>query len=179
MNYTNSSYSDAPTPEKFITGAYKGVRAGEYFFVDSLSTGLIPFLWTGVRVVIREYTSNPRKYDRQYILLSMSFNVGNSVDGVCGAPVVHGRSDGGNGSDGAVLGLFSSSVQEVGEVFSIRLMRSLLMVGSRYPIAELTSYSELAFNYSTGYIFTFALDPFALEQEHKYLYVILFTLATT
>jgi hypothetical protein len=132
VTYNNDTYFDAPMPKKLMTRHYRGTPGQEWFFVDSPFTGLVPFLWAGVRVGIRDDLPQPfhsLKYDEQYVFLSMHINVGRLAEGVCGSPVVHDECLIGSESDGAVIGLFSWSDQNIIENLFVSVMDEIVADG--------------------------------------------------
>lgn len=129
--YSNASYFDAPVPKQLLTSKYGGIAGQEWFFFDSPYTGLVPFLWTGVRVSIRDDLTgiyHSLKYDVQYTFLSLQVNVGCLPDGVCGSPLVHDETEDPE-SDGAVLGLFRRSDQDVVENLFVSVLDDLVEDG--------------------------------------------------
>jgi hypothetical protein len=132
IKYSNRSYFDAPAPKRLVTEEYRGTPGQEWFFVDSPFTGLAPLLWGGVRVGITEDVTqayHSLKYDKQYIFLSMGINVGRLAEGVCGSPIVHDECASGSESDGAVLGLFSWSDQNVVENLFVSVLDRIVADG--------------------------------------------------
>jgi hypothetical protein len=130
--YHNGIYFDAPIPKKLVTSQYAGVPRQEWFFLDSPFTGMVPFLWAGVRVGIREDLPgqfHSLRYDREYVLRSMGLNVGQLAEGVCGSPLVHDDYNTGEESDGAVLGSFSWTDQSVIENLFVGVLDELVAAG--------------------------------------------------
>jgi len=131
VNYLNESYFDAPQCKRLVTSRYEGTAGQEWFYLDSGYTGLVPFLWTGVRMELREDITGPfheLKYDAQYIFLAMHINVGRLPNGVCGSLLVHDETDD-PVSDGAVLGLFSWGDQNVVENLFVAVLDPLVDEG--------------------------------------------------
>lgn len=132
VTYNNDTYFDAPIPKKLVTRHYQGTPGQEWFFVDSPLSGLVPFLWAGVRVSIREDLPQPfhgLKYDEQYVFLSMHINVGRLSQGICGSPVVHDECLIDSESDGAVIGLFNWSDQDIVENLFVGVMDEIVADG--------------------------------------------------
>ena len=129
--YSNASYFDAPVPKRLVTSKYGGIPGVEWFLLDSPYTGLVPFLWTGVRLGIPEdlpETYHALQYDMQYTFLSMQVNIGRLPNGVCGSPSVHDETED-PGSDGAALGLFSWSDQNIVENLFVSVLDELMNDG--------------------------------------------------
>jgi hypothetical protein len=132
VEYSNTTYFDAPIPKKLVTRNYQGIPGQEWFCVDSPFTGLAPLLWTGVRVGIKEDLSQPfhsLKYVEQYVFMSMHINVGRLSEGVCGSPLVHDEGCSGSESDGAVMGLFSWSDQNIIENLFVAVVDEIVVDG--------------------------------------------------
>ena len=133
IEYHNATYFDAPTPKKFVTSQYDRVKRQGWFFLDSPFTGLVPFLWAGVRVGIRDglpaQVYHGLNYDREYVLRSMGLNVGQLAEGVCGSPLVRDDYNVGEQSAGAVLGAFGWSDQNVMENIFVSVMDEIVRAG--------------------------------------------------
>jgi hypothetical protein len=132
MKYDNSSYFEAPVAKKLLTRDYDGNPGQEWFFIDSPFIGLVPLLWTGVRVGIREdlpQAFHTLQHDEQYVFLSMQMNVGKLSNGVCGSPIVHDDWESESESDGAVLGIFSWSDPNIIENLFVNVMDQVVHDG--------------------------------------------------
>lgn len=109
INFTNKEYFNAPSPKQFVMSD-NVMDEQAWFYVDGVTTGLIPMLRCGVAYIapdISPSTYHRLRHYRAYNLKVFGPSVGEVGKGIYGAPVVSRGTD--EGEEGEVLGFFSWS----------------------------------------------------------------------
>ena len=106
IRFDNSHYFEAPNPVRLLRSNEVRSKAGKWFSVDGMSTGLIFLFLRGVRLHKADRPGGPMpvpvpvhiafpEWNEESLFQTLGPNGGNLRDGICGAPIVEDEGNGG------------------------------------------------------------------------------------